>query len=181
MKTASATTLVLALFIASVMLTSVSLLGNLDQANSDIRIDELVTGRLGSLFTGPSLWSRYPSFPRPMAAFDLFSMLLVGAVVTTTFYVLRTKLKKPLATVSIAVLILSAVPYALGLLVLQSNTIDVRQCGSWVAVMILGVLYSSLAAAVLAIMELTDWHKKASGWLRRLHRVTPSGLSSSAA
>ena len=171
MKTASAITLGLALFIASVMLTSASLLSDL-KLTDDIRLDELMTGRLGSMFTGPTLWSRYPSFPRPMVAIQWYGMLLVGGVVATAFYALRIKLKKPLGTVSIAVLILSAVPYALGLLVLQSNTVA-SLSGPWLVVMIFGVLYSSLAAAVLAVMELANWHKNAFGWLSCLRRRPP--------
>jgi hypothetical protein len=84
MKTASSITLVLALFIATVMLTSASLLSSFVEANHDIRMDDLSVGRLGPMLSGPTLWSSYPSFPRASTAFHGYSMLLVGAVVTIT-------------------------------------------------------------------------------------------------
>jgi hypothetical protein len=86
-----------------------------------------------------------------------------------------TKLKKPLDAVSIAALILSVVPYGLGLF----NNLEPGQCGKWVAVMILGVLYSSLASAMLATLELADWHKKSTDRLSRLRsRPTQPRLTS---
>jgi hypothetical protein len=99
-----------------------------------------------------------------MALIHCHVMFLVGGLVTATVYILRFKLRKPLSAVSIVTLTLGAFPYALGMLVLQCSAVEADVCGPWLAVMLLGVLYASLATAVLATMELTGWHKRILGW-----------------
>ncbi|MHC4176334.1 MAG: hypothetical protein ACYSWU_02440 [Planctomycetota bacterium] len=103
---------------------------------------------------------------------DYYVMFLVGGLVTATVYVLRIKLQKPLGAVSIALLTLGAVPYAQGVFALQAGKMGVDQCGPWLVVMLLGVLYASLAAAVLATTELTGWHNRVLAWLISLRSRT---------
>lgn len=174
MKTATAATLVMGLLVASVMLTAVSVLGNLDQQSDDIRMEDLAAGRLGPMLSGPTLLARYPSFPRPMALFHIYSMFLVGGLVAASMYVLRIRLRKPLGAVSIAALALGVVPYALGMFVLQTGSADAKVCGYWVAVMVCGVLYASLTAALLASLELTGGHTKICAWFTRRPLVNGS-------
>jgi hypothetical protein len=145
------------------MLTTVSLLGNLDLPSEDIRMQDLCAGRLGPMFSGSTLWSRYPSLPSLGAFIHLRVMLLVGGLVTTAVYILRFRLHKPFGAVSIVALTLGAIPYAMGMLVLRCNVVDARACGAWLAVMVLGVLYAGLAAGVLATMELAGSRKGSLG------------------
>jgi hypothetical protein len=176
MRNSSVATLTMALFIATTMLTAVSVLSRMDEPSEDICLENLASGRLGPLLFGPTLWSQYPSFPDPMALANDYVLFLVGGLVAVAVYVSRFKFQRTLGATSLVVLALGAIPYVQGLFVLRSSEVEPAECGSWVAVMILGVLYASLAAAVLAIVDVTGGHKTVITLLNRA-RVRRSGLA----
>lgn len=155
MKVLTIVTFVLALFVASVALTGISVLGSLCEPTDDIRIEELAAGELGRMWTGPSLWSRYPSIPPLSAMMDNFVILLAAAVIAPIVYVLRLRLKVPLGATSLAVLLAAAVSYALGRIAFMAGPLAPEECGPWLAVMVVGVFYFSVAGATLAGLELT--------------------------
>ncbi len=168
MKIVSVAILIVALFVASVTMTIVSVLSDLGQPRDDIRMEDLMAGQLLPLLTGPTLWSRYVSFPSVTALTDAYTMVLVGGLVAATVYLLRIRWRMPLGLVSAAVLLLGAVPYAQGLFVLQTIQAAPRECGTWIAVMVLGVFHASQAATLLAVADLTGWHQRALASLKHV-------------
>jgi len=169
-------TLVLALFVASVALTSISLLASLCDPADDIRLEELAAGKLGRMWTGPSLWSAYPTVPPLSAMLDNHAIMLTAAVIAAIVYVLRIRLALPLGLTSLAVLLAGAVPYSLGRMALMSGPVRPDECGPWLAVMVVGVLYFSVAGATLSGLELTGVHERLQRRLGGLRRRLPVGV-----
>ncbi|MCA9217160.1 MAG: hypothetical protein KDB27_29025 [Planctomycetales bacterium] len=165
MKILTAITLLLGVFIASVMATSVSVLSSLDAAN-DIRIDDLTSGNLFPMFAGPTLWNQYPSLPPTISVISFYPLMLVGTSAAAVFYMVRVRLQMPLGIASALILILGAIPYAQGYFVLQTYTPEPHEAGPWIAVMLLGVLYSSVVAASSAVAGLVGNAKHVRANLR---------------
>ncbi len=155
MKTLSAATLVAALLVASVIATSVSVLSELEELSNDVRMEDSNTGWLFPMLVGPTLWSRFPRCPSLVSLIDRYSLCLVGGLVAVAIYILRIKLNKPFGVCGVACLMVGAVPFVQGLTVLQANEIPPNEVGFWVAAMLLGVLYASVAAIALALVDLT--------------------------
>ena len=91
----------------------------------------------------------------------------MGFSLTRQTFAQEGALKKPLVAASIACLLLGVLPYAQGLFVLQTVELEASEVGPWLALMLLGVLYASLASALLAVVDLTGWLKKALALLLR--------------
>ena len=154
MKNMSVVTLVIAIFISSAMLNAISLLSDLEQPTTDIRMEDLTAGNLWGMFSGRTFWSSYPTVPRATNCLDVFSMFLVGSLTAITSFTLRAKWRASLAVIGGASLCIGSVPYTIGWFALRSGSIDPTMVGGWLAVMICGVLYASLIAAVLATVDL---------------------------
>ncbi len=80
---------------------------------------------------------------------------------TLCFYVLRLRLKMSLGLTGFAVLLAGAAPYALGNIAFMAGPLIPEECGSWLAVMLVGVCHFSLAGAVLAGLDLIG----VRGWI----------------
>ena len=172
MKPRSIATLLVVCFLASLMLTAVSVLVHLGQHGDDIRMEDLAAGHLGAMFAGPTFWSCYPSFPPPTSLIDYPAVCLFGSLFAASFYVVRIKLRKSLTAVSIVTLAIGAVLYALGVFALHYDPVEIDQSGPWLAVMLLGVLYASATSAALVTWNAARQNRDAasfdsrSSWLQ---------------
>jgi hypothetical protein len=154
MKTLSVLTLILALFVASVVFTAVSVLCAWDAPSDDLRLEDLAVGRLHPMLLGPTLWSRYPNAPPLSALIDYLALSIAVPPIVAAVYLLGARRRLPLGWVAVAVLPLGLIPYGLGTLILRAGNFPPDTSGPWLAVMLLGVLYASCASALLAGLEI---------------------------
>ena len=167
MRTLSVLTLVLALFVASMMFTAMSVMGTLAAPSDDIRIEDLAVGRLHPMLLGPTLWSRYPSAPPPSALVDYLSLCIVVPPILAAIYLVGIRRRLSLGLVAVAVLPLGLIPYGLGTLILRAGNLPPDACGRWLAVMLSGVLYASCASAMLAGLEIVGLGEMVRRWFGR--------------
>lgn len=172
MKFLSAIVLAVSLFVALTVVSAVTVLSSMDGTEYDIHMEDLTAGRLGPMFMGPTLWANYPLFTPTRLMYTTvvgnfanpYSFVLVNGLFFATVYLMRWKGRMPWALVSVVTLGLGIIPYVQGRIVLHDGTAPPEVCGPWVATMLLGVLYASVLAAVVASMELTGWHTKLRAW-----------------
>jgi hypothetical protein len=118
--------------------------------------DALLTGNLHRLFLTRSFWKIYPSLPRVTALLYLPVLFLTGALVLGIFDFFALKKKMPLAYVGLVSLAAGLAIYLVAMLVLAAfaHNLTAGTCGKCVAVMLLAVLYSSIACLLCAVLHL---------------------------
>jgi hypothetical protein len=136
------------LLIGSIVLSGISMLMNFDKPG-EIDMDKLSQGRMGHILLTSTFWSQYPSSPaveKFCVLFQLRAFLLTGPFIFGAYYFLRYRKKCSFLMVGLASLLAGFVAYLTGWVALIGNT-DPSNCGPWVATMLIGVLYSTLACA----------------------------------
>ena len=153
MKSLAVATLVIAAFLASLMLTTICTLSDLG-APSDIRIEDLEAGRLMPMLFGETLWNAYPSLPHSLDGyFDFYSLCFAGLELAVVIFLVR-KRGVSLATAAPVSLVLGFVPYATGVVVLRTTVNSPSEAGMWLSLMVFGLLYATSISAVLSILFL---------------------------
>ena len=131
-------------FIASVMLTALSLYVNKDPVFQSLTTQQIVTGTLHPLLLTKAFWSAYPQLPPITALIHIPTLIFVGLILLTLWT--RFGLRKEMSSIGIALLSqgAAAVPYAVGLWALTDNASQAYAV-KWVSLMLLGVVYCSVS------------------------------------
>lgn len=141
------------LLIASIASTAISFLAKLVTPNTNLQVSEIIQGKLLSVLTAPLFWSAYPSVPSLSLLLNPTALLLIGLLVAAVFYLLQTRIKASSLAISAALILTALVPTTAGRIALSGNT-DPATAGTWLALMLSGVLYSATACALYNIMLL---------------------------
>lgn len=113
----------------------------------------LLIGHFESLFIWGDLWRWFPALPKFSTILSLNAFVMMSALGGVAYFIFRVKLK--LARLKTAWIISSLwiVPCLLSLVALRGNE-DFERVGSWLALVLASFVYSLLACAALAAVEL---------------------------
>lgn len=154
MRFVSLLTALCALFVASLMLTATSVLTALDGPSADICIEDLESGRLFAMFTGPTLWNRYPEIPAdPSAVLDHYAIAFSLGLAVVCVLLVRSRFGVSSRAVAIFSLVAGIIPYTIGAAVLRSTSHSPGESGMWVSLMIHGVFYSACISLVVSFVD----------------------------
>ena len=134
------------IFCFSAVLTFVHFLVHLDEP-SEIDGNKLIQGQILHIFFTSSFWKQYPSMISPKwfgVLINIRALLLTVPFILGIYYFLRVKRKYSLLTVGLVSFPVGLIGWFIGISVLKGN-IDPSTCGRWIATMVLGMLYSTLA------------------------------------
>lgn len=164
MKPATWVIIIIAVFFATWMLTMAAVLSQWTGAATDIRIDDLEAGRLAPLLFGPTIRQQYPTIPHSLPAlFDASAMSCVMMGLAAVLFQLKTRQNSSWTTLAGALLLLGISIFLAGALVLRIGAQTPTEVGSWLALMIYGLLYGAVMAIVLAVMDLIgEWRVRRS-------------------
>lgn len=169
----AATVLATSLVIGLAVVGAVNVLANLDEPSADFSVEALAVGNLWGLFSSRSAWVAAPiEFSTLLHCVDLYSLMLVVGMVATVVFVMRMKQRMSWTAVSLACLVAGSMPYVDGWLVLRQGTTSPSECGPYLAMMLLGLLYGAIFAATFALWDLRGDVARATKWLRQFPRLS---------
>ena len=148
-------TLVLSLFLCTIILTAVQVLYSLE-APGDISVDKLSRRPLTHLVTTSTFWSQFPGYAlllRPSCLVHFGALLLTVPVLGATYFLLRYQRQCRSVTLVTTCLMIGLIPYVSARVAL-SFTLPSEEIGPWLAIMFLGIFYCALAAAAFAARDL---------------------------
>ena len=154
-KNITITLLTTCLLAGSVLINSIDCLTNLS-GPGDLDLNRLIKGHIVQMFHSRSVWSNYPALVHPenwSIFINLKAIMITAPGFFCVGYFLGRKKKQSFITLSLACLSVGFIPYFLGLFALHNNTVP-ENAGPWIAIMLLGLLYSISAACVCLILVL---------------------------
>jgi hypothetical protein len=157
MKFATIVTILSASLIALLALTATAMLSDLGEPTDDLRYEDIEAGWLLTMFCGPTLWSKLPSFPQDLTtivdlpAFAYVCACLLGVVVTGWRWPVTSRTGAAMLTLGLGIL-----PSLVGAVVLQDRLAIPVTAGVCVSFMIMGLLYSAVVSLLLAISDLPN-------------------------
>jgi hypothetical protein len=141
------------ILIASLTLTAVSFLSNLDGLPAGAGLEPLLRGQLLQLIRVKEFWALYPALPNATLLFLPGAIILMGPLLGGVFYLMAYHGKYQPVFVSIALLLTAIFPYTIGLLALTGNH-EPKNAGVWLAFMLLGVFYAAGACALFSAIQM---------------------------
>lgn len=153
-KISSMVVLAVCLFVITVMFTGIAWLAKMDYVPKAMTEADLAKGHIHLLFFSREMWANYPSVPHN---FDIFiylpTMFTSGCLLLVVWFSLCHRKRYHIVRVGLACLGIAAIHYLAGILALSGNT-EMDTCGIWIAIMLLGVLYSALACFAFTCLDL---------------------------
>ncbi len=154
MKLMATLTLLVAIFLASVMVTAIAILSALGPPTPDLRMEDLAAGRLWPMFCGPTFWQLYPSTPLGTEWLLSWPALGVAATILVLIVLLLALLPQmSLAHAAVICLALGGLTYAFGATALQTPR-ELNEAGAWLGFMLYGLFYPACISIVLALLVL---------------------------
>jgi hypothetical protein len=147
------------LFLSSIILTAIAFLTKLSIKPEGLNIDQLIHGELIQLLMLNEFWSRYPTLPTAQVLFLPNAFILMALLLAAAIYFLAFRQKYHPLIVSTVLLLTALFPYAIGRLALASNQ-KPENAGVWLAFMLAGVLYATVASALFSAVQIAkNWSK----------------------
>jgi hypothetical protein len=163
-KPATIAIFIVSLFFASWMLTMAAVLSQWTGVSADISVDDLSAGRLTPLLFGPTMRQQYPSIPNNLSSmFDASALSCIMMGLAAVLFQLRSRQNSSWTALAGALLLLGLAIFLAGAIVLRIGAQTPYEVGSWLALMIYGLLYGAVMALMLAVMDLIgSWRTRRS-------------------
>ena len=143
--------LFISLFIITVIFTGVHWLENIEEWPETINFEKFSAGHAYLLFSAKAIWAQYPSMPSFENIFYIPVLISSGAFLFVVWYFLSRKFS--IIGIGLACVAVGAFHYLAGMLAL-SNSPVLESSSRWIAVMLLGVLYSCAGCAIFAAWDI---------------------------
>lgn len=124
----------------------------------------LTTGKVHRLFTMKETWQEFPGPPPLQYIIDPPAAWVMFVIISMTFYIGRYRLKYSFATVALACMLGSLLPYTMGALAVTQNA----AVGPWSKTMLASLLYGSIACTIFATTNFFKVHSLRSKFLQQL-------------
>ncbi len=174
-----AATLLLLMAISGVVLSlgAYTMLGSFLGDLSPRQYDQVVSGELHAILFSDLFWTccLQPDLPRPSWFWDWMAAVLVFPLIVVVWLGMRRRMKYPCVAMGGVCLFLGVVPYAVGA-VMARGSWGPSEVGSWLVVMLVGLLYSCLASAAFSASALfaSIWPEAAEAIKRKVTRRRPA-------
>jgi hypothetical protein len=146
--------LAISLFVITVMFTGIAWLANVEYVPKAMTEADLAKGHIHLLFLSKEMWADYPSAPdNPRILVQLPTLLTSACLLLVVWFSLCHRKRYHIVRVGLACLGIASIHYSAGILALSGNT-EMDTCGIWIAIMLLGALYSAIACFAFACLDL---------------------------
>ncbi len=163
--------MVSSIFIATILLTCISFLAHLIVKPNGLILEKLVHGQVLQMLMVKEFWSQYPAIPSANLLFLPSALILMGLLLGSILYLLAYRQKMHPLAVSAVVLLTAVIPYGMGRMILSRNA-EAGNAGPWLAFMLVGALYASVACALFSGFEMI----KGLAISFRSHKYPSTGL-----
>ncbi len=154
MKPLAVGIILLGIFIISWVVTFIALFVNLG-GDVDIREADIIHGKAEVVIWSHSFWKIYPSIPPNLSSLlQVKSLILMVFLAASGLLFFRRCLKRSYLAVSIFCLGSGIIPYLIGRVALWEWSKDTSHVGSWLAFMVLGILYGGGFCIFFAVLYL---------------------------
>jgi hypothetical protein len=162
MRAVTVAVALLAVFVAALACTALTVLSALDGA--DVALEPLVRGELRQLFASSTFWNVFPSWPHASLLLAFGPAVVVATLAALLGAAARRWPRCPAAVLAAGALLGGTIPYAVGAITLRGNTAP-GVAGPWLVWMVVGPLYAASLSLGIVLR---------GAWARRAPRAVPA-------
>ena len=153
-KSLSIGVLLIALFFITAIFTGINWLDMIENISGGAAlVGQVSQGQIHSLFLEKQMWANYPSVPASDKLIHIPTLVSTGVLLLIVCFLLGYRKSCSSVYVGLGCLGVGLIHYLVGSWVLSGNGVF-GYSGLWVAVTLLGLLYSSIACALFAAMDI---------------------------